>query len=82
MEAHDEDWFHEQYIEIVSLNWDIDKWYEYAKLIRSHHYSVIWKADGSSGAVFTSLWQNNWTLVEEVRLSGEATSIESHPYDR
>lgn len=82
MNDQDDDWFHEKYIEIVSQNWTMDRWNLLATDARKHFFDVIFKADGAEGAIFVRLWQQTWTLVEEVRLTGEATSIISHPYDQ
>lgn len=78
----DADEVHDKYIEIIANNWTMGYWHKMSMVIRGHHYLKIHQADGAAGYIFTRLWGRTFSLVEEVRLSGEATSVISHPDDR
>lgn len=77
----DPDWFHEQYLETIAQNWTLSYWRVATKEVRWFFFDLIHYNDPQNGPAFTRLWERTWSLEEEVRLTGEATAILSHPHE-
>lgn len=75
------DEIHDRYCDIVAVNWALEEFEYFSFKIRYHFYRQIVEHGGPDGLAFTILWNNNFTIEEEVALSGEATASISHPKD-